>query len=499
MAKMKTVDVLVIGGGINGVGIARDLSGRGVSVILCEKDDLASATSSASTKLLQGGLCHLKRGKIRLMREAMTERDILLRSAPHIIWPMTFVLPHYKRLCPWWLIRMVLSVYDYLGWRTVLPKSKWLSFVGTRIGQPLKLLFKRGFSYSDCVVDDARLVVLNAMDAYEKGAKILTRTECIGLDRHPKEPGWAVTLLDNITEDRFMVHAQVVVNASGPWVNKVLSLVDEGAEKYGVRWIKGSHILVPRIYQGEYAYVLKNDDGRDVFAIPYEEKHTLIGTTESDYDGDIEEVRVDLDEVEYLCGAVNRYFRHQIKPEDVEWTYSGVSPMIDGSECDYILDAEEHHGARILSVYGGKITTYRKLSEQSGDRVVEMLGRGRGAWTEPAALPGGEGSAVNFETFLKTLRREYGWIPEALILRYARSYGARARAFLRGFKRLSDMGEYLGDDVYEAEISYLVNVEWALTMDDLLWRRSKLGLHISDDTRKNIQKLLKNILTKKGN
>ena len=497
MTKMKTVDVLVIGGGVNGAGIARDLAGRGVSVMLCEKDDLASAMSSAGTKLVHGGICHLKRGNFRLMSDALIEREILLRSAPHIIWPMILVLPHYKRLCPWWLIRILLFIYDHLGGRKILPKSEWLSFEENLTEQPLKSSFKRGFSYYDCVVDDARLVVLNALDAYEKGAQILTRTECLGIDRHPKEPGWAVTLLDNITETRFRVHAQVVVNASGPWVNKVLSLVDGGSEKYRVRLVKGSHILVPRIYKGEQAYVLRNEDGRVVLTIPYEKNYTLIGMTESDYDGDIERVRIGLDEVEYLCGSVNRYFSHQIEPEDVEWTYSGVHPMIDDGACDYILDAEEHHGARILSVYGGKITTYRKLSEQVGDRVVEMLGRGSGAWTEPAALPGGEGSAVNFETFLKTLRWEYCWIPEDLIYRYARSYGSRARTFLRGFKKLSDMGEYLGDDVYEAEISYLVRVELALTLDDIIWRRSKLGLHISDETRKNIQELLNRILAKK--
>ena len=510
MSKIKTVDVLVIGGGVNGAGIARDLAGRGVSVILCEKDDLASAMSSAGTKLIHGGLRYLKYGKIRLMREALTEREVLLRSAPHIIRPMTFVLPHYKRLCPWWLIRLMLFIYDHLGGKKNFPKSEGFSFTG---GQPLKPSFKRGFSYSDCFVDDARFVLLNALDAYEKGAHILTRTECIDLDRNPEEPGWAATLLDNITETKFKVHAKVVINASGPWVNKVLSLVDAGEEKYRVRWVKGSHILVPGIYQGDQACILRNDDGRVVFAIPYEEKYTLIGMTESEYDGDIENVQIGMDEVEYLCRAVNLYFRHQITPEDVEWTYSGVYPLMeetgknefDGVR-DYILDVEEHYGARILSVYGGKITTYRKLSEQVGDRVIEMLGYSRvvgmlgcnrDAWTESAVLPGGEGSAVNFKTFLKTLRQEYDWIPEVLLYRYARSYGARTRELLRGFKKLSDMGEYLGDDVYEAEISYLVNVEWAMTSDDILWRRSKLGLHVSDKTRKNIQKILKNILTKK--
>jgi glycerol-3-phosphate dehydrogenase len=501
---MKTVDVLVIGGGVNGAGIARDLAGRGLSVILCEKDDLASATSSASTKLIHGGLRYLEHKEFRLVREALIEREVLLRSAPHIIRPMTFVLPHHKKLRPWWLIRIGLFIYDHLGGKKTLPDSKGLSFAGTKYGQPLKPSFKRGFSYSDCWVDDARLVVLNALDAYEKGAQVLTRTECVALEPHPKETGWTATLLDHITEGKARIHAQVIVNAAGPWVNKVLGMLGEGAEKYKVRWVKGSHIIVPRFYHGEQAYILQNEDKRIVFAIPYENKYTLIGTTDLEYTGDLDEVRIGMEEVEYLCGVVNQYFRHQVKPEDVLWTYSGVRPLLDdGGENaaavtrDYTLDTEEYHGARILNVYGGKITTFRKLSEHVGDKVVAMLGRGRNAWTETAPLPGAEGSAANFETFLKTLWREYSWIPEALAYRYARAYGSRARGFLRGFKRLADLGEHLGDHVYEVEIAYLINAEWALTMDDLLWRRSKLGLHVSEETQKNIKKLLKKILMKK--
>ncbi|MBI3440525.1 MAG: glycerol-3-phosphate dehydrogenase [Proteobacteria bacterium] len=504
MTKMKAVDVLVIGGGVNGTGIARDLSGRGLSVMLCEKNDLASATSSASTKLIHGGLRYLEHGEFSLVREALIEREVLLRAAPHIIWPMTFVLPYHKKLRPWWLIRIGLFIYDHLGGLKLLSPSKGMSFAGTKIGQPLKPIFKRGFYYADCCVDDARLVVLNALDAYEKGAQILPRTECTALAPHPKEEGWVATLHDSINESNFKVHAQLVVNASGPWVNQVLGLVGSGVEKYKLRWVKGTHIIVPRIYQGDHAYILQNEDKRVVFAIPYEHKYTLIGTTESEYTGDLEEVRSDMKEVEYLCAAVNHYFRHQIKPSDVAWTYSGVRPLLDDGVQDassvtrgYMLDVEEYHGARMLNVYGGKITTFRKLSEQAGDKIVALLGRGQGAWTATEAIPGGDGSAANFTTFFKTLRREYSWMPEPLTYRYARSYGARCREFLRGFRRMSDLGEHLGDDVYEIEVTYLVNVEWALTMEDILWRRSKLGLHISEETEKNIKKLLKKILTKK--
>ncbi len=504
---MKTLDVLVIGGGVNGAGIARDLAGRGLTVMLCEKDDLASATSSASTKLIHGGLRYLEYKKFKLVREALIEREVLLRSAPHIIWPVNFVLPHHKNLRPWWMIRLGLFLYDHLdlGARKILPASKGISFAGTKYGQPLKPSFKHGFSYSDCWVDDARLVVLNALDAYEKGAQVLTRTECVKIDRHPEEPGWVATLHDHITDSNTRVHVQLVVNASGPWVNKVLGLAANGLEKYKVRWVKGSHIIVPRLYQGDQAYILQQPDNRVIFVIPYEKKYSLIGTTEIDYHGDLEEVRISMEEVDYLCDAVNGYFRHHIKPEDVEWTYSGVRPLHEEPDVteaaaatrEYLLDVEEHQGGKILSVYGGKITTFRRLSEHAGEKVVELLGRGKGSWTRNAALPGGEGSAANFETFCKTLRREYNWLPEALAYRYARAYGSRSREFLRGFKRLSDLGENLGDNIYETEITYLINVEWALTLEDILWRRSKLGLHVSEETQKNIKRVLKKVLTKK--
>lgn len=501
---MKAVDVLVIGGGVNGTGIARDLSGRGLSVMLVEKNDLASATSSASTKLVHGGLRYLEHGEFRLVREALIEREVLLRSAPHLISPMTFVLPHHKKLRPWWMIRLGLFIYDHLGGRHLLQASKGMGFAGTKMGTPLKPPFRRGFCYSDCWVDDARLVAMSALDAYEKGAQILTRTECTGLETNPKEKGWIVSLHDSINESNFRVQAQMVVNASGPWVNKVLEFVGKGVEKYKLRWVKGSHIIVPRLFQGDHAYIFQNDDQRIVFAIPYEQKYTLIGTTDVEYTGDLDEVRIEMEEVEYLCAAVNQYFRHQIKPEDVEWTYSGVRPLVDDGvnnassvTRDYMLDIEEYQGAHILNVYGGKITTFRKLSEHAGDEIVKLLGRGRKAWTAGAAMPGGEGAAANFQTFYKTFRREYNWLPEPLAQRYARAYGSRCREFLRGFKRMSDLGENLGDDIYEVEIAYLINVEWALTLEDILWRRSKLGLHISEETEKNIKKVLKKVLTKK--
>lgn len=497
----------MIGGGVNGAGIARDLAGRGLSVVLCEKDDLASATSSASTKLIHGGLRYLEYYEFGLVRDALKEREVLLRAAPHIIWPLTFILPHHKKLRPWWLIRLGLFIYDHLGGRRTLPASKGLDLTGTRFGQPLKNTFKRGFSYSDCWVEDTRLVVLAALDAAERGATIMTRTECTHLSKRDKHDGWTATLHDHRSDESFKIHAKLVVNAAGPWVNRALGLVGHGGDtvvqKYKIRWVKGSHIILPRLYQGDHAYILQNGDGRIVFAIPYEKKFTLIGTTDLEYTGDIEEVRIELSEVEYLCEAVSGWLRKQVKPEDVQWTYSGVRPLLDDGASDakavtrdYVLDMEEYKDAPILSVYGGKITTFRKLAEKAGDQVVARLGRGRGAWTADAVLPGAEASGLNFDTFVKTLRREFNWLPEALALRLARAYGSRVRTILRGCKRMSDMGEDFGDGIYEAEIRYLVSFEWALTADDVFWRRSKLGLHASDETQKRVAKFLRKLLAK---
>lgn len=504
MTKLREVDVLVIGGGVNGCGIARDLAGRGLSVILCEKDDLACATSSASTKLIHGGLRYLEHYEFRLVRESLKEREVLLKSAPHIIWPLTFILPHHKKLRPWWLIRLGLFLYDHLGGRKILPKSRGHFLPGTLMGQPLKAEFRRGFSYADCWVEDTRLVVLNAIDAQEKGAEIMTRTSCLDLEKHAKQDLWVVTLQDENTEEKFRVHARLVVNASGPWVNKTLALAGKDMIKHKVRWVKGSHIILPRLYQGDHAYILQNDDGRVVFTIPYEKKYTLVGTTDIEYNEDIEEVRITVEEVEYLCAAVNRFFRHAIKPGDVEWTYSGVRPLLDDGDAtaqtvtrDYLLEMEDFKGVPILSVYGGKITTFRRLAEQAAALVTAKLGKGGKAWTARAALPGGEGGGGNFETFQKTLRREYAWLPEPLAQRLCRAYGSRVRDILRGAKRLADLGEYLGENVYEAELKYLVTREWAQTMEDILWRRSKLGLHTTEETQKKMKKLLKKLVGKK--
>lgn len=500
-ASTRHYDVVVIGGGINGAGIARDLAGRGLTVLLCEKGDLASATSSASTKLIHGGLRYLEHFEFKLVRESLKEREVLLRAAPHIIWPLEFVLPHHAALRPRWMIRLGLFLYDMLGGRKSLPGSRGRQLGGSVYGQPLKKNFEHGFTYADCWVEDTRLTVLAAVDAGQRGAEVLTRTSCVALKSRGAK-GWQVGLQDTITDEITQVTATMVVNAAGPWVTQALDMVGSHAGQYRTRLVKGSHIIVPRLYQGDHAYILQNDDKRIVFVIPYEKKFSLIGTTDVEYTGELEEVRITLPEVEYLCAAASKYLRVPVRPEDVQWTYSGVRPLIDDGEDtasqvtrDYLLDVEKFDDAAILTVYGGKLTTFRQLSEKAGDMVVDILGRGGAAWTKESFLPGGDMN-YDFHAFLKTLKREYNWLPEALAYRLARAYGSTLREMLRGMKRMADLGEHLGEGVYEFEIAHMVRNEYALTLEDVVWRRSKLGLHIHEDTQRNIRRLVKALRTR---
>ncbi len=489
-------DAVVIGGGINGAGIARDLAGRGLNVLLCEKGDLASATSSASSKLIHGGLRYLEHYEFKLVRESLKEREVLLRAAPHIIWPLEFVLPHHPALRPRWMIRLGLLMYDLLGGRKSLPFSSGRQLTNSPYGQPLKKNFEHGFTYSDCWVEDTRLTVLTAVDAAQRGAEVLTRTACTALKPRGAK-GWIVTLHDTITDESGQVTASMIVNAAGPWVTQALDMVGPDAGQYRTRLVKGSHIIVPRLYQGDHAYILQNDDKRIVFVMPYEKKFSLIGTTDVEYTGELDEVRITLPEVEYLCAAASKYLRVPVRPEDVQWTYSGVRPLVDDGEDaaskvtrDYLLDLEKFDDAPILTVYGGKLTTFRQLSEKAGNIVVDTLGRGGAAWTHDAFLPGGDMN-YDFHAFLKTLKREYNWLPEALAYRLARAYGSTLREMLRGMKRMADLGEHLGEGVYEFEIIHLVKNEFALTLEDVVWRRSKLGLHLREDTQRNIRRLVK--------
>ncbi|WFR77977.1 glycerol-3-phosphate dehydrogenase [Janthinobacterium rivuli] len=490
-------DVLVVGGGINGAGIARDAAGRGLSVLLCEKDDLAAHTSSASTKLIHGGLRYLEYYEFGLVRKALIEREVLLRSAPHIMWPLRFVMPHAKGQRPAWLIRAGLFLYDMLAKREILPASSGIDLTRHAAGQPLKPEFKRGFVYSDGWVDDARLVVLNAIDAADKGAHVLTRTRCTMLAREGEGEGasWLATL-QHASGRQTTVRARSVVNAAGPWTAEFLQQAAPGGQGRHLRLIKGSHIVVKRLFEHDHAYIFQHPDGRIVFAIPYEHDFTLIGTTDLDYQGDRGKVEIDDEEIRYLCELSSYYFSKPIVPADVVWTYAGVRPLVEDAAADakavtrdyrFELDRE---GAPLLSVFGGKITTFRKLAEEAMDMLAPLLGNTLPAWTASACLPGGDvygavpqnRSVREFGQFVQGLQRKYAWLPAALVARYARAYGTRIHVLLDGRADVAAMGEEIAAGLYAAEVDYVRRHEWAVSAADILWRRSKLGLHLPRET-----------------
>lgn len=493
-------DLLIIGGGINGAGIARDAAGRGMSVLLVEAQDLAGATSSNSTKLIHGGLRYLEYFEFRLVREALKEREVLLGLAPHIIQPLDFCLPHAHTIRPSWMIRAGLALYDRLGKREKLPASEAINLSTHPYGQRLQMQYKKGFRYADCRVDDARLVVLNALDAAELGAHILTRTACTGL--RVEQGCWQAELRSTETGETVTQSASMVVNAAGPWVHSVLfgnSLARDGVTP-AIRLVKGSHIIVPRLFDGKQAYMLQQPDKRIVFAIPYEHKFTLIGTTDVEYNGDPGKPHIDDAEKVYLCEAVSRYFNTKVTPESIAHAYSGVRALLDdGHEKaravtrDYHLEFDESFGAPLLSVFGGKLTTYRRLAEEAVGRLVPHWPRANenpaslAGWTDTVPLPGGDILYGDFDGFVKDQQEKYDWMPSAMIERYARAYGTRMDRFLDGATGMDSLGCHLGDDVYQAEIDYLREREWAVTAEDVLWRRSKLGLHISKATQSNIE------------
>ena len=493
MAFKSVYDLVVIGGGINGVGIARDAAGRGLSVLLVEQGDLAQATSSNSTKLIHGGLRYLEQYDFKLVRESLNERERLLRGASHIMWPQEFVIPHEPHLRPAWMIRAGLFLYDYLGKRELLPGSGGVDFRTDARGKPLKTDYVRGFSYFDCWVDDARLVVLCAKDAEERGADIAVRTACTGL----KAEGdvWRVSLGDKD------VQARAVVNAAGPWVRTFLDEQGLAAGKTpGMRYSKGSHIIVKQLYDGEHAYLLQQPDGRIVFTIPYEGDFTLIGTTDTDYRGDPMDAEIDEDEVDYLCAAAGRSFVQDISLDDVVWAYSGVRGLPDSGEeslsevsRDYILDLDKRFDAPLLNVFGGKLTTFRKLSEQVVNRLSPYFDGMGEAWTRETLLPGGDIAGGDFEAFVEAQLQLNSLMDAGLVRRLCRAYGSRISSVLE-----DGLGHHLGDDVYEAELRYLIEEEWARTSDDILWRRSKLGLHLSHEVRKAVEARVPELVREMG-
>ncbi|MGH1420832.1 MAG: glycerol-3-phosphate dehydrogenase [Hyphomonas sp.] len=487
-------DLLVIGGGINGVGIARDAAGRGLKVLLCERDDFASHTSSASTKLIHGGLRYLEFYDFKLVRKALIEREILLRAAPHIIWPMRFVLPHAKDLRPAWLIRLGLFLYDHLGGRKLLPATKTLRRGGTTKLYPLREDFQLAFEYSDCWVEDSRLVVLNAVDAKERGADVRSQTAVTGLQR--SDDGWTATLTDADGEDK--IRARMIVNAAGGWVDDIIDLADPTDEQTHLRLVKGSHIIVRRWHEGEHAYFFQNGDGRIMFAIPYEQgEFTLIGTTDVPFEGDRSDVQISQEEIEYLCAGASEYYKRKIKPEDVVHTYSGVRPLYDDHAADaskvtrdYVLKLDKEKGAPILSVFGGKITTYRELAEDAMDDVLDTLGKSSDRWTEHAHLPGGDIPGAAFDEYCEGLVQQFAWLDESVVRRLARAYGTRVPLIIGNAKTVADLGVNFGGDLYEAEVRYLQETEFATTAEDILWRRSKLGLHLNAEDRERLSSFL---------
>ena len=480
------LDVLVVGGGINGAGIARDLAGRGLSVMLCEQDDLAAHTSSSSTKLIHGGLRYLEHYEFALVRKALAEREVLLHSAPHIIWPLRFVMPHDPGMRPVWMVRIGLFLYDHLARREVLPDSRTVDLRRHPAGAPLKRGFRKGFVYSDGWVDDARLVVLNAMDAAEHGATVLTRWACVDARRGATH--WQVRLAGAGGATREL-QARALVNAAGPWAAQFLAEHAHAAERRSLRLVKGSHIVVRKLFDHGHAYIFQNPDKRIIFAIPYEGEFTLIGTTDVEHDGPIGTARISAGETAYLCEQASRYFERPVRPADVVWSYSGVRPLLDDESGDpsevtrdYALELDTS-AAPLLTVWGGKITTYRKLAEEAGDLLGAPLATPRGAWTRDAILPGGDfaswiGAAqrpdADFARFLQVLAQRHPGLPAPLARRLARAYGTRVEALLRG----GDLGAEVAPGLFEAELDYLHANEWARSADDVLWRRSKLGLHL---------------------
>jgi len=525
-------DVLVVGGGINGAGIARDMAGRGWKVLLVERDDLASHTSSSSTKLIHGGLRYLEYYEFSLVRKALQEREVLLKSAPHIMWPLRFVMPHDAAMRPAWMIRIGLFMYDHLARREVLPGSNGVDLRRSPLGAPLKSHYTRGFVYSDGWVDDARLVLLNALDAQRHGATILTRTACVEAQRDAE--GWTATLQgahqETLVRPEFpgspsggrtpqggglggaqginrTVRARALVNAAGPWAESFLRGVARPARgetlaTKSLRLVKGSHIIVKRAFEHDHAYIFQNPDKRIIFAIPYERDFTLIGTTDVELQGDPGVARIASDEQAYLCEQASRYFKKAISNDDVVWSYAGVRPLLDDASGDpsavtrdYLLEPQRD-GAPLLSVWGGKITTFRKLAEDAADLLGDMLGQRRAPWTQAAFLPGGDlsgwiGAAqrpdTDFERFVAAVGARHPWLPAEVARRWARAYGSRIDHLIATSQSLADLGQEVAPGLYEIELRYLQREEWVLSADDVLWRRSKLGLHYTEAQREAVK------------
>ncbi|MEP3421760.1 MAG: glycerol-3-phosphate dehydrogenase [Erythrobacter sp.] len=484
------IDLLVIGGGINGAGIARDAAGRGLKVCLVEKDDLAGHTSSSSTKLVHGGLRYLEHFEFRLVRESLIERERLLAIAPHIIWPLRFVLPHDKGLRPKWMLRLGLFLYDNLGGRKLLPATRNVNLRDAPHGDFLQDRLTRGFEYSDCWVEDSRLVVLNCMDAKARGADIRTRTECTGLER--RADAWVAQLRDETGETK-SIFAKNVVNAAGPWVDTVLGRALPEEAHQNLRLVKGSHLIFPRLFEGDHCYIFQNRDDRIIFAIPYEGDFTLVGTTDQLFSGDPSGIDISPEEAAYICDAANEYLRTSVSPDQAVASYAGVRPLYENNAAsnstvtrDYQFEVEQSDdgsGPKLLSIFGGKLTTYRKLAEHA----LKELGFGGDSWTADTALPGGDFPVIDADKRLSELQKRYDWFPADGIGRLFRAYGTGVPHILGEAKAADQLGKHFGGNLYEAELEYLIRSEFARSADDVLLRRSKLYLHLSDAEQESVR------------
>jgi glycerol-3-phosphate dehydrogenase len=490
-----SVDLLIIGGGINGTGIAVDAAGRGLSVLLTEQSDLANATSSHSSKLIHGGLRYLENYEFRLVREALTEREILMNKAPHLIHTLPFIMP-YSGDRSWWRIRLGLFIYDHLRSQGNIPHSKSVSFSNQSSTNPLKATFKKGFIYYDCQTDDARLVITNAIAAKEKGAQIFTRSQLIKTTR--SKSAWHAELRHTKNQSITHVTAKVLINATGPWVDEVLRELLHVKSNEQLRLVKGSHIIVKKLYEERNAYLLQTTDGRVVFITPFQDQYSLIGTTDIPYQGDPNTVSPSIEEQHYLCATVNRYLSKEISPGDIVWSYAGVRPLRDDRSAnpskvsrDYELDINiDNEQAPLLSIFGGKITTYRKLAENAVNRLKKYFPAMSEQWTAHSALPGGDIPNNNFDSFVDEVINKYSWLDKSIIRRYANQYGTRLHLILKDCQSESDLGISFGAGLFEREIKYLLSHEWAHTSEDILWRRTKLGLQLNKENILSLEQWL---------
>ena len=488
MQQQAVHDIFVIGGGINGCGIARDAVGRGYSVVLAEMKDFAAGTSSGATKLIHGGLRYLEHYEFRLVRESLMEREVLWAMAPHIIWPMRFVLPFHKGgIRPAWLIRLGLFLYDHIGGRKLLPATKTLDMRRDPAAKPLKSLFTKAFEYSDGWVDDARLVVLNARDAADRGATILSRSKVVSARRDGAI--WSIDVQDTATGTVSTFRSRMLVNAAGPWVDMVLSNAVGKNQVHNVRLVQGSHIIVRKKFDDPRAYFFQNPDNRIIFAIPYENDFTLIGTTDQDFTGDPKDIRITDAEVTYLCNAASEYFSEPVRPDDIVWTYSGVRPLFDDGASkaqeatrDYVLKVDGGGSdAPLLNVFGGKLTTYRRLGEHALEKIAEAIGAKGAPWTARSALPGGDFPATGYETEVTKLKSRYPFLAERHVRRLVRLYGTKAAQLLGSATDTAGLGRHFGSDLYECEVRWLIDQEWACHAEDVLWRRTKKGLYLTPE------------------